>query len=402
MMAGYESNQGDAQVVELGPFVIALAAEIVKSRPSNISLQGTLMSSSVLAHGLISKEYFLRVLHTLSSRQDTAVSTGAESGYSPSSTSGNHRLQQQLDGRDERIKELSDENAMLRAALANSSHPNRHTELPQVAVQSAQADTTSEGKFTVDCIPSLLTVNSTTTAQICLSGTHVASALPSQRLKSTRTLLARDLVQLYDDLLREFTMSLDAPSHEQMMDSTTKHEHIGYLTTLTAFLKHLLDQLDSKLDSNRRLFEGYAFILVAVVGRQLYPAVFGHARGISVEAEIRASELMAEEGTQHDMSTAAPQLRHLLSLLKHTIDKTSAFLDASDQTVSVLRARLQHTLVEAIFGQGDMPLPVQTLQLPPITVHSEEAKSTKLNVTVSEWFVQEVWSIIGWDVIAQL
>lgn len=211
-------------------------------------------------------------------------------------------------------------------------------------------------------------------------------------------------VQLYNDLLVLFTIPESISPHESTTGSTAEHvpqEDTQYLTILVAFLIYLVDALSSKLEVHRKLFEGYLFVLLATTGRQIYPAVFGHARGSSLEAEMRASKQVTEDILQDLMVASRSRLLHLVRLLKHVINKASIFL-VDAQAASSIKDRLQYTLVEAIFGEhGRSFLDAQKLQLPSVSVQLEENVLSTQSITAAKWFVQEVWSIIGWDVIAQ-
>lgn len=212
-------------------------------------------------------------------------------------------------------------------------------------------------------------------------------------------------VQLYNDLLDLYVSSgsIRAFGSETDKENSRKSPMIDEMSlrNVTALLIYLVDQADPAQEPQRKLFEGYLFVLIATVGRQLYPAVFGHIRGLSLVEEIRASE-QVDDTALRDRHTPRPmQLTYLLRLLKHVVDKAPSFLvDAN--IAATIRDRLQHTLVEAVFGQDeDVFLARHTLQMPALSVHVEGPALQAQHTATLDWLIQEVWSVVGWSVIAE-
>jgi hypothetical protein len=201
------------------------------------------------------------------------------------------------------------------------------------------------------------------------------------------------------------------------------------LDLMTRLLCTMIDELDSTAEAHRALFEGFAFVILEKLGPQLYLMTFGQPRGPTIEAEIMASKSSeeAESGRAPTSRTAdeqklnaakleAPYLIHLLNRLMATAsahlgtvmaNKTGKAKQANSKgsTKSVLavaaKERLQRTLVNCMFGTEGLeesdPF-MDCLRMPVLT--SQPLPMPKLKeVDVGDWFMEEVWRLLGWEIL---
>jgi hypothetical protein len=198
------------------------------------------------------------------------------------------------------------------------------------------------------------------------------------------------------------------------------------LSGVVKLLSAMLEELDPKADSHSALFEGVAFVILNKLGPTLFVLTFGHARG-TMEAEIAAGagshtqagndEQFSECIDDAQLTSAqllAPYLVHLLArlmsaapfCLRTATSKTNKKPEQGDHLggmKSVLstaaKERLQKTLVKCMFtdsSQEDetsfkdclrMPKPIATVDVP----HQD--------VDRRQWFKQEVWRLLGWEIL---
>ncbi|KAH9829204.1 mitochondrial large ribosomal subunit YmL35 [Teratosphaeria destructans] len=204
------------------------------------------------------------------------------------------------------------------------------------------------------------------------------------------------------------------------------------LNSITVFITSILDQLDPKIEVHSSLFEGFAYKALQKIGARLYISVFGRPRGRSIDAEIAATRLEddIEDTTdvgpetikqQVDSKKArleAPYLIHLLTrimtaapshLNPHGFERFSkpkkvSKKDPKGALVLAAKESLQNTLVNCVFGMegvgedGDLK---QCLRLPS-AMSAKKVEMPKVKEADSEeWFTQEVWRLIGWDVLGR-
>jgi len=205
------------------------------------------------------------------------------------------------------------------------------------------------------------------------------------------------------------------------------------LSIITSFLCSVIDLLNANSEVHQSLFEGFAYCILNKLGTSLYTTTFGHARGVTIEAEIAASDPIDEIEDSSSQGVAPPTgeeklLRQskleapcLIRLLTHMMKAAPAHLGASlgaqigrakkaddkgsmNGTLAVVaKERLQRTLVNCMFGtegvdESDpfldcLKAPVQSGPALPVS----EVKEAE----VQEWFKEEVWKLLGWDILAK-
>lgn len=174
-------------------------------------------------------------------------------------------------------------------------------------------------------------------------------------------------------------------------------------TMLLTILSACLASLDNVNEADRRIYQGFLSSIMAAVGRHLFRTTFGHSKGASIEHDIRSisiSEPYASPDLHSDHIT--PSLVQLLDTALALAplfdrykpgDKT---LQSSQQLLGPIKHRLQTALLEAVFGTNNSDSiaalsssPVKTAVLPTVE-----------DISADEWFQQEVWRTVGWEILA--
>nr|OQO22459.1 hypothetical protein B0A51_11601 [Rachicladosporium sp. CCFEE 5018] len=208
-------------------------------------------------------------------------------------------------------------------------------------------------------------------------------------------------------------------------------DHV-FLNGFTVFLTSILSHLDAKHDCHQSLFEGLVFVIIKKLGNSLHAIVFGHPP-VTVEESIQT--FVPADDTQSGI-TGAPvsdtnaaayaklEAPYHLHLLKLALSMAPAFLSPTPSTSKSAKAkstsklgsitktnltvlakeRLQRTLVNAVFGtegvgpENDMLL--EALRMPVLgdaRIPVPRVKETE----VGEWFKEEVWRLLGWEVLGR-
>ncbi|KAI8942968.1 hypothetical protein NX059_001007 [Plenodomus lindquistii] len=193
-----------------------------------------------------------------------------------------------------------------------------------------------------------------------------------------------------------------------------------------------LGLLDKSDDCHQKLFDGFVFILLERVGQRLYYCTFGHHRSTSIEGNIMSPP--ASEGSSEipKDDSAAPavrlELKALILILERAmglapyhmnpqIGRTSKFPNHLLRTLStktlptasrarlspIAKEKLQRTLLACMYGdevQDDF-LDVLTKPLPAMRLASLQNVAKVDDKEVTTWFKQEVWRLVGWDVMGK-
>ncbi|KAF2209199.1 hypothetical protein CERZMDRAFT_87171 [Cercospora zeae-maydis SCOH1-5] len=195
------------------------------------------------------------------------------------------------------------------------------------------------------------------------------------------------------------------------------------LAPYATFLGKLIQMIDPKTGANHAIFEGFSYCVLDHLGKRLYTIVFGKPRAPNLQTEIEQSIDMPDEQQplsheQKQVRLEAPYLLHLLNRvmiaapafygnvhgIKHSSGKTKSVNKAPAKNNLAVSARecLQRTLVNCMFGTEGvvddpfkeylrMPGPGEgTLTLPKIK-----------EVDVPEHFKEEIWRVLGWDILAK-
>ncbi|EME47515.1 hypothetical protein DOTSEDRAFT_50899 [Dothistroma septosporum NZE10] len=214
-------------------------------------------------------------------------------------------------------------------------------------------------------------------------------------------------------------------SRAKAKPKTTKVTEASLLSMYTSFLCGLIDLLDSKLEANRALFEGISFCVLDRLGSRLFTTVFGHTRGATISEEIMQSRETGDEIEDADSppltETQLYQTRieapYLIHLLKKVMSAAPAYLGSTSSNNSgkansskaapkrnlsmAAKECLQRTLINGIFGveASDEENPfAEFLSMPPAGQDVPMPKGKEADV--QEWFKEEVWRVLGWDILA--
>lgn len=203
------------------------------------------------------------------------------------------------------------------------------------------------------------------------------------------------------------------------------------LAAVCSLIVSIVEKLDAKTDGHKVLFEGLVYVLVEKLGACLHTLVFGHARRSSIEEEIAYGDQTdeIEDNEKGTLPTAeaievkaakleAPYLAELLRRLMHKVpehfgmsvaNKTSKSKSNGKDVVTknniaiTARERLQRTLLNAIFGMEDAneddPF-VDCLRRPALSTSPLPVPTVK-ETEVQEWFKEEVWRLLGWDILSR-
>lgn len=200
------------------------------------------------------------------------------------------------------------------------------------------------------------------------------------------------------------------------------------MNAITSLLISLLKQLDVKYDCHKELYEGYLFCIISALGDRLHTIVFHRPRGATISEDIAAPM----PDPEHENTTFQPEAPdslpirqarleapYLLHLLKHALAIAPTFFGklakggkpstkpgvATKSSIALLaKERLQRTLVNAIFGtegvaeESDML--TECLRMPVFRGAGITAPRVK-ETEVCEWFKEEVWRLLGWEVLGK-
>ena len=173
-----------------------------------------------------------------------------------------------------------------------------------------------------------------------------------------------------------------------------------YLFQLLALMGKLLDR--SK-PAHRELLEGYAFLLLSHAGKVLGLATFKE----DVTRPLGSMDGRTNETKALDVSAALQQAPYIIWALKQMMPQIrmneQLLADVDDQTSlsRFARARLQNTLLRAVFGEKHREF-AQGLRLPQtLDLQKEQSPSHSASDDVASWFTSEVWRLVGWDALGR-
>lgn len=201
------------------------------------------------------------------------------------------------------------------------------------------------------------------------------------------------------------------------------------LSLYTTFLGNLLDMLDPRVEANQALFEGFTYCILDQLGKSLYSVVFGHSRAPDLELELKlddgvlhdgaaseASALQQEDEERKQTKLEAPYLLHLLNRIMiaapahfgnvHGVKNGKAKSNRAPAKNMLARSAkecLQRTLVHAIFGTENVKDddPFKECLKMPTSVGGPLSMPKVKEADVLEYFKEEVWRCVGWDILAK-
>ena len=203
-----------------------------------------------------------------------------------------------------------------------------------------------------------------------------------------------------NDLLE--TMSYGVATQQPSSEAQPIKTRLGRLfITMTS-------QLDTKLSIHKSILEGILYLLLDRVGALLRTILFD-------EDEASPRNQLGNKRPQPDFDTEAPVLiwilERLMALLecsfvdmrgRRPVTRHMATEKSGPYLTSKMKARLQNTLLQAIFQDDNANF--QDRFLPPAvpSVELGSQPEAAASVDVKVWFRQEVFRIVGREVLSRL
>ncbi|KAL3434886.1 hypothetical protein BDV09DRAFT_204496 [Aspergillus tetrazonus] len=198
------------------------------------------------------------------------------------------------------------------------------------------------------------------------------------------------------------------------------HSHIGddCPTQLASILSRMVTSLDLKCPEHRRLLEGFLHILLNRAGKILTLFVF---QDLQLRPNLRMDPdklplpagLLDVEVDGKALGVAQAESKYLVCLVrgalavldKHQTSLSASLEDPPDvQLLARIKARLQNTLVQAIFGANSE---VEQILERPAAPNSSNIRRLledhqPSEIPVSEWYIQELWQLLGWETLTKI
>ncbi|KAL4904814.1 hypothetical protein BDW74DRAFT_178388 [Aspergillus multicolor] len=200
-------------------------------------------------------------------------------------------------------------------------------------------------------------------------------------------------------------------------DSQSKTEDEATIQ-LTSLLNRMVTSLELACPGHRQLLEGFLYTLLNRAGSVLCLFVF---QDLQLRPDLRADpdELPLPAGLRNidvderSLKGAQVEARYLVCLVRGALavlDKHPSLLSTtskdqpSAQFLSRIKARLQSTLVQAVFGVNSyfgqtLQQPVQPKGLDIRRILEDQQPS---ELPVPEWYVQELWQLLGWEMLSKI
>jgi hypothetical protein len=196
--------------------------------------------------------------------------------------------------------------------------------------------------------------------------------------------------------------------HLISLRNNTKEKSLDTEDGTASHLADLLCTMALSLDISRaedqKVMEGFVSLVLDRVGKMLALYVFHDLRlPMSISPRMTfpgGLEAMADENLMPD--DAQHEAKYLVRLLGRMMDagstKSVAEANATRSFVKNSRNRIQKTLLQAVFGPDDKLFwdGLQRPKTPPSQVI--DAKETNQE-GFADWFTQELWRLVGWDVL---
>lgn len=193
-----------------------------------------------------------------------------------------------------------------------------------------------------------------------------------------------------------------------------------------------LGLLDKTNDLHQRLFDGFVFVLLERAGRRLYYCTFGQHRSTTMERnivptpepqtpseaakvkvgklairlEVRALILILERAMGLAPNHMNPQNNRTTKVpnrLVRTLSTKNLPITSRARLSPIAKDRLQRTLITCMYGNEveDEFLDVLTKPVPAVRLGSLQNVAKVEEEAVEEWYKQELWRLVGWEVLAR-
>lgn len=278
----------------------------------------------------------------------------------------------------------------------------------------------------------------TTLSHFCLSLRAIESAIILLLLALTKlpntgdsrqeeALLIYHVVCLYEaaiNTLKRYCKSIPTPTatpitdyHIQTRAKTSNRTKVSAADEgaikLTSLLDRMITSLNLTCPMHQRLLDGFLYVLLSRVGKVLCVFVF---QDLELQPDLRAdlhklplpAGLIDAELDDKSLGGTKTEARYLIWLLQRTLAAVDTFPpllnsvspeNPSGQVQSGIRARLQNTLFHAVFGGGLEFEQFLQRPEPPENFDVERflAKNQVTDSPIPEWYIQQVWGLLGCD-----
>ncbi|OAX84674.1 hypothetical protein ACJ72_00966 [Emergomyces africanus] len=216
------------------------------------------------------------------------------------------------------------------------------------------------------------------------------------------------------------TKTPTVPSNQLPMDEEV------ILDLFAHFIASMILSLNPVRPEENSLLEGFLFALLEHVGKTLCLFVFKELYS-NPGLRLNSAKLPLpgnfekESPARGEMAVAQRaaerEAKHLIWILERATAFTDQFEPQSDQTNDDLsssgspplgilqraRTKLQNTLLKGIFGENGQEFK-DSLKIPEKPAYSlpeviSDRSYAALEIDPAEWFTQEVWRLVGWDVL---
>ncbi|KAJ6102663.1 hypothetical protein N7486_005090 [Penicillium sp. IBT 16267x] len=162
--------------------------------------------------------------------------------------------------------------------------------------------------------------------------------------------------------------------------------------------------LDLTRSEDQEVMEGFLFIAIDRVGKMLALFVFeNHSLPSESCSDLEAPQgirAMKEEGLTHEM--AQLEAEHLIRFLDQVLGpRISETEIMHSHFLRNMKGRLQKTLMQAVFGDDD-PLFREGLVRPVTPPALSDNGRSSAGQEFPEWFTEEVWRLVGWDMLSSI
>ncbi|KAJ9205598.1 hypothetical protein DTO271D3_2475 [Paecilomyces variotii] len=207
--------------------------------------------------------------------------------------------------------------------------------------------------------------------------------------------------------------------------ASNKEDEDGLATHISSVLCNMMLHLNPSKREHKSLLEGYLFVFLKRIGKVLCVFVFGD---LQLRPDLRADTtklplpagLTATCLDDTNLKAMKGEAKYLISILERTIHLLGSLYGSSHSIIASkegdtanhgqshgmplplqVKKKLQNTLLSAVFG--DEPLFKDCLKRPGLPGKAELekllAREPVSDKTVPDWFVQEVWTLLGWDIL---
>jgi hypothetical protein len=183
---------------------------------------------------------------------------------------------------------------------------------------------------------------------------------------------------------------------------------------------------------HREIFEGFLYVLFRRIGSRLYICTFERLRSVTIDGDITASteSCPSDSNETQNLDTKAllSEIPSLVSILERSLALAPLYLEptstmnSGSKTTSGARQvenpktansgsknrlsydakeRLQATLVNCMFGPDSAAELGQCMRMPYPPKPSLPAPAKVQEEDIKEWFKQEVWRLVGWQLLGQ-